>query len=490
MEHQLSLPTPATQPRPLGPVFIVAGAVAVLVVGVVTGLPMQKIAPALAVGAFVAINHARLLSFRNLLGLMVLVILFIPARRYVFPGATGIALDPFRVLTGVILLGWIASLLSDPRVVVRRSGLEQPIALLVLATLGSEVANISRVSALETKVFKELSFFLSFLIIFYLIVSVVRPGDVDTLVKLLVGGGAVVAAFAVIEARTNFNPFDHLTKVIPLLREEGGPRQVFAGRGLRAYGSAQHPIALGAALVMLIPLAVYLVRRTNQRRWWTAAALFLLGTLSTMSRTSVVMLIVVAAVFFWLRPREMRRLWPAVLPALILVHFALPGTLGTLKNSFFPRGGIVAEQTGCIGCSGQGRLADVGPGIQQWKEKPFLGHGYGTRSIEPTQFTIADGQILDNQWLGTLIDVGLVGGVAVLWLYVAAIRRFAREARRDLSTRGWLLAALSASITSLAVGQFFFDAFAFIQVTLLLFIFLALGCVLLRDEGPRPTPRL
>ena len=38
------------------------------------------------------------------------------------------------------------------------------------------------------------------------------------------------------------------------------------GSGVRARGSAQHPIALSAALVMLVPLAVYLYQRTRKLR--------------------------------------------------------------------------------------------------------------------------------------------------------------------------------------------------------------------------------
>ena len=77
-----------------------------------------------------------------------------------------------------------------------------------------------------------------------------------------------------IEARTGFNVFNHLDRVIPLLHVSGDGEpeafQKFGAAKLRVFGSAQHPIALGAAFVMLTPLALYLARRYRQRRWWLA----------------------------------------------------------------------------------------------------------------------------------------------------------------------------------------------------------------------------
>jgi polysaccharide biosynthesis protein PslJ len=96
-----------------------------------------------------------------------------------------------------------------------------------------------------------------------------------------------------------------------------------------------------------------------------------------------------------------------------------------------------------------------------------------------------ESNILDNQWLGTLLGTGIVGFFGWLWLFVRAVRRFGAEAKRDDSERGWLLAAIAASVAAYAVGMLTFDAFAFIQVTFLLFILIGLGAALLAE---RPTP--
>ena len=90
---------------------------------------------------------------------------------------------------------------------------------------------------------------------------------------------------------------------------------------------------------MLIPLAIYLVKKTGNRKWWIAAVLLLLALFATVSRTGFLMLIVVLGVIYWLRHREVKRYWPAIIPAVALIHFAVPGTFGTMINSFFRRAG-------------------------------------------------------------------------------------------------------------------------------------------------------
>jgi O-antigen ligase len=197
------------------------------------------------------------------------------------------------------------------------------------------------------------------------------------------------------------------------------------------------------------------------------------------------MLVVVALVFFWLRPRETRRMWPALLPALVVVHFALPGTIGALKQSFLPAGGLVAEQQGGAGQSGSGRLADLGPALQVWQRQPLLGQGYGTTLVVDITPEGPESNILDDQWLGTLLEVGIVGLFGWLWLFVRAVRRFGAEAKRDRSDRGWLLVSITAGIAAYAVGMLTYDALAFIQVTFLLFIFIGLGSALTAEQ---PTP--
>jgi hypothetical protein len=479
--------TGSAERAPAVSVAVVVGALLMLVLGVLTAIPSLELGAMFLI--FVGIiAYKPLLHWPTLLGVMLLTILLIPIKRYSLPGDLPFQLEPYRLLVAIVAGGWLVSLLVDPRVRLRGSGLGPPLFLMLFAALGSVVVNDARITSLgvETKVVKELTFLVSFVIVLYLVVSVTKTwAAVDTLVKVGVAGAAFVAFLAIIESRTGFNPFNRLGQ-LPFLNPMGEiDLQRRSGR-FRAYASAQHPIALGAALVILIPPAVYLAHGLRQRRWWFAAALLALGALATLSRTSVLMLLVVALVFLWLRPKETKRLWPMLVPAVVVIHFALPGTIGSLRASFFPEGGLIADQSRSPGSRGQGRVADIAPTLDQLSESPILGLGYGTRVVDGET---PNAQILDNQWLASLLETGIIGTFALLWLFCRAIRRLARAARADRAPpQSWLYASLAASITAYAVGMLTYDAFSFIQATFLAYILLALAGRSLQLEGsPMPA---
>jgi polysaccharide biosynthesis protein PslJ len=433
------------------------------------------------------------IPWERVLGLLVLVILLIPLRRYKLPGDAGFSLEPYRLLVMVILGAWAAALLIDARVRLRKSGIELVMAGLVLAVIASIVANPGRVGPLEPAVLKGATFLVSFVIVFYLVVSVVRTrAAADAVVKTLVAGGALVGFLAAVEARTGWTPFTNLHGFIPVLIQDPAFEDGLSrGVATRAVGSAEHPIALSAVLVLLVPLAIYTARIAGPR-WYLALGVIVIGALSTVSRTGVLMLLVVGCVFLWLRFRETRSMWPIILPLVVATQLMVPGTLASLRSAFFPEEGLIAQQQGLAGdCSSSGRVADIGPTLDEVAKKPFLGHGYGTRIVTGPD---ANACILDNQWLGTLYEVGIAGTLAWLLLFLGVIRRFGRAAKRDSSMRGWLLVATAASVAAYAVGMFTFDALGFSQVTFVLFIILGLGVAATRfDDGPPgvrllPTP--
>ncbi len=464
---------------PLVASAILIAAVALLGLTVFTSDKLSTVGPLLAFGVVLVVWHQTLFRWRSLMTLILLVILFIPIKRYSLPASLPINLEPYRLVVFFVAVGWFTSLLIDPRVRFRKTAIDGPLVLFAFVALISDISNRTRVNSVQSEVVKKLLFFLSFFIVFYLTVSVVkRARDVDYVVRVLVGGGAVLGFLAIVERNTGFDLFNHLQSVFPFLHLDplNVPRLPPRGGRLRVYASAQHPIALGAALTMLVPFAIYLTRQQGKRWWWwTAAALLTLGSMTTGSRTSVTMFVAIGLVYLLLRPKIVRRFWPALVPALLAIHFAAPGALGTVRSSFFPKGGIVAQQTNAA--VGHGRLATLGPALRrEFDPNPLLGEGFGTRVTARTpNVPVPNAPILDDQWLGVVCETGVAGTFALLWLFVRFIRRLWPAARDDDSPWGWLLMAAIASVTSFAVSMFFYDAFAFIQVTFMLFIVMGLG---------------
>ncbi len=310
------------------------------------------------------------------------------------------------------------------------------------------VANPSRVEAVGSYTFKNISFLLSFVLIFYVFVSILRSArDIDFFVRLLVAGGGALGFFALVESATHVDVFNHLSDVLPVLHYDGTQAPETArGGGLRVYGSAQHPIALGAALALLLPLAVYCAQRTQQWRWRLAGVLMLLGIFATRSRTGIVMLLVIGVVYLVLRGRETRRFWPALVPLVLVIHFAVPGAIGTTWHSFFPEGGLLAQEE--KNQVGSGRVATFGPVFDsEVAPNPILGEGYATRVVTPEAgVDVPLAPITDDMWLAILAETGIVGTYMLGWLFVRSTRRFGGAARRDQSPRGWLLAGTAAGV--------------------------------------------
>lgn len=467
-------------------VYLIA-VVALLSITVVSGSQTHVIAPLAAIATIVGLTHRRLLRWENLVGCLLVVMMFIPIGRYTIPGGLPFQLDPYRVLVALLLLAWASSLLIDPAVRVSRSQFDLPLLGLLFIALVSTAVNSGRITApgASTIVAKRLTFFISFLLTYFVIVSLIRSMQhVRFLVKVLVTCSAVLGALALVEYVTGFNVFNHLRSVLPLSESPVPYSLGRRGDRLRVYGSSQHPIAYGALFAMMLPLTGYLWSATRERRWLACAGLIALGLVSTESRTAIIMAAAVLLVLLRLRARSIKRLWPALLPALVAIHFALPGSLGSLTSAFFPQGGLVAQQQSGAGTYGSGRLADWAPSIAAWKHRPLIGGGIGTRITD--KGPLQNANILDDQWLTTLLETGIAGVIAWFWLFASFWRRLSFAARKDWTPRGWLCAALAADVTAFAVGMLTYDAFSFIQVTFVLFVLLALGAVALRD-GPAGT---
>jgi hypothetical protein len=435
-----------------------------------------------------AAAHTWLLQWRTMLGAIVLCILFVPIKRYELPVSLPMQLEPYRLLVLGVGAGMAASLLIDQRLRLRPTGLDAPLAMIAVAMVLSVLTRSGHIlsEGLGKYSFRSISFFATYLIVFYLVtLAIRRRSDVELLLRLLVVGATIVGVLAVVEEYTQYNFFDHLQQYVPILRFQGAPYTVDRG-GVRAYASAQHPIAMGAALILVLPLAIYLGHSTRQKRWWLACGLLVLGALATKSRTAIIMIVVILVVLWILKPAETRRLVPKmIIPILLAAHVAMPGTLGTLKSSIFPTGGIVnAESNADVDWHsnyGKGRIGEWGPALQEWQLTPLFGQGAGTR-VSDLEDPKMNAPILDDQWLWSLLELGIFGVFALLWFFVAAIRRFGRLAKRDRTENSWLFTGLAASTAAYAIGMLTFDAFNFVQITMMMFLIVALGVAALRPE--------
>jgi hypothetical protein len=489
---------------------ILIAAVALLIADVVGH--GQGTMPAVLVLAIVVVMVAAHVASRwsSLVSGLVIVDLLIPSDgRYTLAGGLPFQLEPYRVFVALLVVGWIVSLLCDPRVKLRRTGFEGPLGLILIAITGSLLFNPNRLSGVTSFVIKSVSLEASFLLAIYLVVSVVRTRAViDWLVKILVSAGTIEGAAAIVERKRNFAIFNHEHLLLPIFHFNAQVLALNVRAGdVRAQASSGHPIELSATMAMLVPFAIYLGVTRGQRRWYGAAAVLLAGDFAAGSRTGLIAIVVMLIVFLWLRRRETLKCWPALIPLLIVVHFLDPGALGGFYKGLFPAGGLVAQQsqtfTGVGGVQeNANRLSRWGPELAEFsKYNPLFGEGFGTRITGRTAFgqkltgpldytftgqsapgsgSQDNAEILDDQWLGTLLETGVLGAIAWVWLFGRAIRRLGARAKLERDTPdGWLPVAIAAALAGFAASMLFYDAFAYVQADFLMHLLIGITAVLL-----------
>jgi O-Antigen ligase len=464
---------------------MIVTAVALLSVAVASGRGAKEVAPLVIAVVVLATLHRVLFQWQGLVGMIVVILLFIPVGRYRLPGNLPFDLELYRVMVALIVLAWLTALLIDQRVRLRATAFDRPILLIGVWILASDLANPGRVNAYGSYVAKTLTFYLSFILVYYITATAIRQREsLLLLLRLMAGGGAIIGALGLIEREKAYNAFDHLHSLLPfLILQPSLDTAILRGGNLRVFGSAEHPIALGALLTMLIPISVYLTKAQG-RRWMIATMLLLLGALATGSRTAITMLLAQGILYFIYKRRETLRILPLLAPAVVLVHGLLPGAIGGFRAAFFPKGGIIAQQSQ-LGATENGQLAGgrirlIGPMVAEASRHPLFGEGMGTRI---TGFNVKNrnAPILDNQWLNNLLDVGYIGFGLWIWLFVMSVRKLLSRARKAPSDDpdSWLFLGLGAAIFSFAIGMLTFDAFGYTQIFFIFWILLGISSALL-----------
>ncbi len=507
----------AVRPNPVPIVAVIGAGLIALCAGVATG---GDAAAAGAIAFFVATliglgqTAYPVVTWPNALAVFIGVLWFVPIKLYRLPVDLPFQLEVYRVLIVLLVVGFAIGSLTTKREV-ETLGVGKPLFVMAVAALTSQVINSQAIDSADTggQSLKSLSMFLSLIVVFLIFASTLDTfREIERMVAVIVLAGVVVAIAALYEGRTNFNVFDHFSSWFPGFVKN--PREVLDIRGgrLRVHASAQHPIALGAAFTMLVPLGMYLYTTAKTQAmkalWIGSVIIVAAGAAATISRTTVVMGAAMGVAAFVLRRQALIRLLPVFLVLPILVHAAAPGAIGGLVKSFGSQQGTGFIQSFYTrgGETGSGRLADIGPGLHLWLQSPIVGLGIdnpdiattgaSTATTEATTATAAGPQpvialIFDDQYLHTLVTLGLAGLLGVTWFVWGTVLKTGRASRVVAGRHGDFLAACSVACTGYGAGMFLFDSIAFIQVTLLLFITAAMGLktIVLADGDASLHPR-
>jgi hypothetical protein len=191
------------------------------------------------------------------------------------------------------------------------------------------------------------------------------------------------------------------------------------------------------------------------------------------------------AVGLFLRGSRIARYWPLLVVVVLALHVAAPGAGRHLYGAFFPRGGLSHQLNARTGEVGSGRLSDIVPGLRSLEQQPLFGHGLGTGRVRGSVLANGPGVItdpktgaaiiFDDQYMNALVALGTLGLLGVLWFVWGGAWRLVAAARRTPGRCSDLTAACAVATAGFGAGMLAFDAFSFVQCTLIFFVIMALG---------------
>jgi len=424
-----------------------------------------------------------LVSWRTMLAVVILSVLFIPANLYSLPASLPIDVEIYRLLVFSLFLVWFVALLTDPEVKLRRTFLDAHMLAVASAVILSFAVNLREFEPVlefeESE--KAMLYVLTFIVLYYCIVSIVRDNRLSMrLLNMIVYMGAVLAVFGMFERVTRFNVFKHLHEFIPLLEPHYGIDNMLIRGGLRVSGSLTHPIAFGTLLAMIVPLPVVLLLDSDTVRqrlkWGFITLLITITALLTVSRTAFVGLVGVLAILAVTRPKQRTMLLACTVIVAVTVHMFFPGVIGRFIDTLTPSRVVERE----LSAGDNSRLADYPRVVAEFTRKPLVGRGVGTFTHERFFF-------VDNQYLKYLVETGLVGLCAELFLFIGSMVLLSRRGRQLGGHEGSMVSAVGASVLVYALVNATFDAQGFPQVPYTLFTLLGLAVATVLNAEKEPA---
>jgi hypothetical protein len=331
---------------------------------------------------------------------------------------------------------------------------------------------------------KQFAVLLSFLVICWFVLTALRYEDVRGFASFLIGLGTMMAVGMIIERRTGYSIFFNWSAAIlkPIAHVAPSSTNInpeFGSDGrVIVRGPTDQGLAAATMLVIVMPFALVRVldATTSKSRWLNgiALALMLAGAAATDRKTALIVPVVVLIYVACYRPRQVLRMAPVGLVAVLaVVHLASPGAIGKLIE---PAHSLQSNST-------THRLADFSTVTPDLLAHPVLGRGYGTQ--EPDNQSVF--RVNDNEYIDQLIQVGIIGTLAYLWLILAPVFAAHGTIRRRAPAISSLALASAGGCVAFLVASALFDALSFPQAPYMFFIVAALATI--AASGPEGNVR-
>lgn len=376
----------------------------------------------------------------------------------------------------LIVALWVLSLtILDGAQRVRFTPIHYAFVGFVLIAILSLVYNAEttvRLGEMELGV-RKLALLISYLTLFVVVASGVRPGEVRAFMTFMCGLAVVTALAVIWEYRWEYNVFFTWThSILPVtIPPELGNSDSIGRRSI--IGPTIHPLAPAMMMACAMPYALISMYESRELRrkllWGAAAGIMFAAALATQRKTSIVAPVAVIAVLAAYRPRILRQLVPGLIGLFIIAHIFTPGALGGVGNQLLPQNMFGVAST----VDRQSDYSAIEPDVIN---RPLLGRGYETYDQKKYR-------ILDNQFLTTIIGTGIIGILSYISIFLAIFLIAHRVARNGKEDRVGPALAIAAATAAMLLGSDLLDILALPQLPYLVCFFAGFAAVLSRELG-------
>jgi hypothetical protein len=318
---------------------------------------------------------------------------------------------------------------------------------------------------------KKLALLFSYIVLFVIAASSLRPTEVPRLTAFMVGLASITAIGLIVEYRTGFNPFYRWgEKLVPGVSPPPDYGTYDSIGRKTIVGPDGHPLAAAMSLSMVLPFAVMgLFRATRNKQrilYGLATALMFGGAVATQRKTALIVPAATLVVIAAYRPKLALKRLPLGLVLVAVIVTAAPGALKGVADQLKP-----SAVTGVL--STKDRVSDYDAIKPDVVNHLFIGRGYD--SYDQKRY-----RILDNQYLTLMVNVGALGVLGFVVLMFSGMRLAHRCAQSRDPDRWWFGPAGVAGILGLTLGSALLDTLTYPQLPYLFCFIAAFGTILAR----------
>jgi O-antigen ligase len=351
----------------------------------------------------------------------------------------------------------------------RHSATDVWLVIFVLICLASIVLDYSILHRLDQLSLsnKKLILVIFDVALYLFVANNVRASETTAFVTFGLALAMITSLGVIIEYRTGLNIFYRVASMIPGADVPAHSTLTTSNGRPDITGPARHGLAVATMFAMVFPFAIVRVisSDTGRRRliYLAAAVVLLIADFSTLRRSGIVLPVISIATIVILGGRRYLPVAPILVLVLAIAPIVVPGAIGQLE-------GQLAGESAAAQSSTEHRISSYAEVIPDIRNRTIIGRGFG--SYDPTKY-----RILDNEYLGLLVETGALGMVAYIALIISALLMCRRTFRGFRDGRDEIALACGAAAAAYLVSGALFDVLAFPQAPYLFLIFVAIAGV-------------